>query len=72
MAVAARSNRSRADPDPAQWIPPAAEAHCRSIAEWIGTKLRWNLTADEAEVAALRDAASTCQDQQVTYELAPS
>ncbi|NEV92473.1 HNH endonuclease [Streptomyces tendae] len=69
-AVTARSNRSKADQDPAQWMPPAAAAHCRYIAEWIATKLRWNLTADEREVAALREAAGGCPDQRVTWELA--
>lgn len=70
VAVTARSNRSKADQDPAQWMPPAAEVHCRYIAEWVATKLRWSLTADETEVAALRDAAGSCPNQQVTYELA--
>lgn len=68
VAVTARSNRSKADQDPAQWMPSAAEVHCRYIAEWVGTKLRWGLTADEAEVAALEDTARGCPDQQVTYE----
>ncbi|MEV6886263.1 hypothetical protein [Streptomyces sp. NPDC051135] len=39
-AVTAHSNRSKADYGPARWMPPAAEAHCRYSAEWIGTKLR--------------------------------
>ncbi|MEU9647202.1 HNH endonuclease family protein [Streptomyces sp. NPDC048188] len=69
-AVTARSNRSKADQDPAQWMPPAAEAHCRYIAEWVATKLRWNLTADETEVTVLREAAGGCPDQRVTWELA--
>ncbi|MGW7282631.1 HNH endonuclease family protein [Streptomyces sp. NPDC054844] len=68
VAVTARSNRSKADQDPAQWMPPAAEAHCRYVAEWVGTKLRWSLTADETELAALQEAAGSCPDQQVTYE----
>jgi hypothetical protein len=66
VAVTARSNRSKADQDPAQWTPPAADVHCRYIAEWVGTKLRWSLTVDETEVAALREAASSCPDQSVT------
>ncbi|MFF9458678.1 HNH endonuclease family protein [Streptomyces flaveolus] len=68
VAVTARSNRSKADQDPAQWLPPAAEAHCRYAAEWVGTKLRWALSADETEVAALAEAAAACPDQNVTYE----
>lgn len=68
VAVTARSNRSKADQDPAQWMPPAAEGHYRYVAEWVGTKLRWSLTADETEVAALREAASGCPEQSVSYE----
>ncbi|WND32910.1 HNH endonuclease family protein (plasmid) [Streptomyces sp. BB1-1-1] len=68
VAVTARSNRSKADQDPAQWLPPATEVHCRYIAEWVGTKLRWNLSADETEVAALQEAAIGCPEQSVAYE----
>ncbi|MDU0299582.1 HNH endonuclease family protein [Streptomyces sp. PAL114] len=67
VAVTARSNRSKSDQDPAQWLPPAAGAHCRYAAEWAGTKLRWSLAADESEVAALRETAADCPDQTVTY-----
>ncbi|MGA5120913.1 HNH endonuclease family protein [Streptomyces pseudogriseolus] len=68
VAVTARSNRSKADQDPAEWLPPAAEVHCRYVAGWVGTKLRWMLTADEAELAALHETAANCPDQEVTYE----
>ncbi|MEV5645993.1 HNH endonuclease family protein [Streptomyces flaveolus] len=71
VAVTARSNRSKADQDPAQWLPPAAEVHCRYVAEWVGTKLRWALSADEREVAALAEVAAGCPEQTVTYEPAP-
>ncbi len=68
VAVTARSNRSKADQDPSTWLPPAADVHCRYVAEWVGTKLRWALSADEAEMAALRETAAGCPDQSVTYE----
>ncbi|MFB6772668.1 HNH endonuclease family protein [Streptomyces sp. NPDC056337] len=68
VAVTARSNRSKSDQDPATWLPPAAEVHCRYIAEWVGTKLRWTLSADEAEAAAMREVAADCPEQTVTYE----
>ncbi|RDD85046.1 HNH endonuclease family protein [Streptomyces parvulus] len=68
VAVTARSNRSKSDQDPATWMPPAAEVHCRYVAEWVGTKLRWSLSADEAEAAALREVAAGCPGQTVTYE----
>lgn len=71
VAVTARSNRSKADQDPSEWLPPAAEVHCRYAAEWVATKLRWGLAADETEVVALREVATGCQGQTVTYEPAP-
>ncbi|MFI2415785.1 HNH endonuclease family protein [Streptomyces sp. NPDC018947] len=71
VAVTARSNRSKADQDPAQWLPPAAGVHCRYVAEWVGTKLRWTLSADEAEIAALVEVAAGCPEQTVTYEPVP-
>ncbi|MGW5036077.1 HNH endonuclease family protein [Streptomyces nigra] len=71
VAVTARSNRSKADQDPAQWLPPAADVHCRYLAEWVGTKLRWALAVDDAELDALEGVAVGCREQTVTYEPAP-
>ncbi|GGT45056.1 hypothetical protein GCM10010254_75090 [Streptomyces chromofuscus] len=71
VAVTARSNRSKADQDPAEWLPPAADVHCQYLAEWVGAKLRWALAADDVEMAALESAASGCPHQTVTYEPAP-
>ncbi|MFC5220463.1 HNH endonuclease family protein [Streptomyces coerulescens] len=68
VAVTARSNRSKADQDPAEWLPPAADVHCRYLAEWVATKLRWTLAVDDGELAALEGAASECPQQTVTYE----
>ncbi|MFD5341941.1 HNH endonuclease family protein [Streptomyces hawaiiensis] len=70
VAVTARSNRSNADQDPAQWMPPATDVLCRYAAEWTAT-LRWNLTTDDTEYAALNDLAAACPDQTVTYTPAP-
>ncbi|MGW5679467.1 HNH endonuclease family protein [Streptomyces sp. NPDC003860] len=52
VAVTAKSNRSKADQDPGQWLPPSAEARCTYAADWVGTKLRWALAADQDEVNA--------------------
>ncbi|MEV4790144.1 HNH endonuclease family protein [Streptomyces tuirus] len=71
VAVTARSNRSKSDQDPAQWLPPSADAHCRYAAEWVGTKMRWGLTVDEGELAALRELTGVCPSQTVEYERAP-
>lgn len=71
VAVTARSNRSKADQDPADWMPPAAAVHCRYLAEWVGTKLRWALAVDETELEALEGVSSSCPNQTVTYDPAP-
>lgn len=66
-AVTARTNRSKADQDPAQWMPPLPDAHCRYIGEWTATKLRWGLTADQAEADALAVYAEACETTVVHY-----
>ncbi|WP_262376230.1 HNH endonuclease family protein [Streptomyces sp. sk2.1] len=71
VAVTAKTNRSKADKDPAQWLPPAASAQCTYGADWVATKLRWKLTADDKERAALETLAEGCADTVVKYEVAP-
>ncbi|TXS52757.1 HNH endonuclease family protein [Streptomyces sp. t39] len=71
VAVTARSNRAKADRDPAEWLPPAADVHCRYIGEWVGTKLRWGLAIDEAELATLEVYGETCETTVVNYTAAP-
>ncbi|MFJ7629806.1 HNH endonuclease family protein [Streptomyces sp. NPDC097595] len=68
IAVTAKSNRSKSDKDPAQWMPPAGGYHCQYTAEWVATKLRWALTADEAEHEALLGLAEDCPGTTVVYE----
>ncbi|MFG2546327.1 hypothetical protein ACGFOM_28210 [Streptomyces sp. NPDC048594] len=52
-AVTTRSNRSKSeDQDRAEWLPSAAETHCRSVAEWVGAELRWSLSSGDG---VLRD-----------------
>ncbi|MFD3484983.1 HNH endonuclease family protein [Streptomyces sp. NPDC058665] len=70
VAVTAATNRSKADKDPAQWLPPLADARCTYIADWVSTKLRWSLSVDQAEHDALLRVADGCGYQRVTYESA--
>ncbi|MEU9998088.1 HNH endonuclease family protein [Streptomyces sp. NPDC050848] len=67
VAVTARSNRAKADRDPAEWMPPLPDAHCRYVGEWTATKLRWGLSADQAEADALKVYAETCETTVVHY-----
>ncbi|CAL9636470.1 hypothetical protein SUDANB120_06220 (plasmid) [Streptomyces sp. enrichment culture] len=71
VAVTASSNRSKADQDPAEWLPPSPDALCRYGAEWTATKLRWGLAVDEAERDRLLDIATGCGDTDVEFTPAP-
>ncbi|OSY38301.1 HNH endonuclease [Streptomyces platensis] len=70
VAVTAKTNRSKADQDPAEWMPPAATARCTYLADWVGTKLRWALTVDRRERDTLRQLAAGCESTDVEYEQA--
>ncbi|MFD9877065.1 HNH endonuclease family protein [[Kitasatospora] papulosa] len=70
VAVTAKTNRSKADQDPSTWLPPLADARCTYAADWVATKLRWGLTADQPEAEALTALAETCGNQPLAYELA--
>ncbi|MEU4507328.1 HNH endonuclease, partial [Streptomyces sp. NPDC024089] len=39
--------------------------------DWTATKLRWKLSADDKERAALETLAKDCSDTAVKYEAAP-
>ncbi|MFG2753952.1 HNH endonuclease family protein [Streptomyces xanthophaeus] len=71
VAVSARSNRQKADQDPAQWLPSSADALCRYGAEWTATKLRWGLAVDEAERDRLLGIAAGCGGTDVEFTPAP-
>jgi hypothetical protein len=61
IAVTAGSNRSKSDRDPAEWVPPDESSWCRFAVAWTTVKVRWGLTADAAEVAALRELFGRCR-----------
>ncbi|MFF5728199.1 HNH endonuclease family protein [[Kitasatospora] papulosa] len=68
VAVTAKTNRSKSDKDPAQWLPPAQGARCTYAADWTATKLRWKLSADQNERGALLELAKECPDTSVEFE----
>lgn len=70
VAVTARANRSKSDQDPATWMPPAADARCRYLDDWVSVKTRWNLSIDPAEQAALAELADACPDDRIDVPLA--
>lgn len=59
-AVTAAANQSKSDRDPTSWQPPNPAAWCTFAAAWVTVKVRWNLSADQAEVEALRNILAPC------------
>lgn len=60
IAVSSRSNQSKADKDPAEWRPPLQASWCEWAGSWTRVKIKWDLTADPAEVEALRAILAGC------------
>ena len=54
LAVSASSNRSKGDSDPSEWVPENARFVCEYLGLWVDTKIGWDLTADRAELDAIR------------------
>lgn len=69
IAVTARSNRSKGDRDPANWMPTAIEYHCTYATEWVVIKVRWQLTIDVAERRTLRQTLKDCPDEPLVVAL---
>ncbi|MEW2577696.1 HNH endonuclease family protein [Streptomyces syringium] len=66
LAVRDSVNQSKADRDPAEWMPPAASATCRYLADWVTVKSRWHLSVDTSELTALHRIADGCDDPVIT------
>ena len=59
-AVSRGSNRSKGAKDPASWMPPVQSAWCQYAQDWIAVKVKWGLSADSAEITALKQMLGTC------------
>jgi hypothetical protein len=66
VAVTDNVNQAKGDRDPAEWMPSAASATCRYVAEWTAVKIRWRLTVDSAEKSALTSIAAGCTNVTIT------
>lgn len=60
VAVSSSANRSKGAKDPASWLPPEGQYACQYVQTWVEIKIRWDLSADADELAALRRVASDC------------
>ena len=72
VAVTDNVNQSKGDRDPAEltrppaewtgnlaeWMPPAPEATCRYIGDWVAVKYRWSLSVDQTEADVINGLLS--------------
>ncbi|MGW0664867.1 hypothetical protein [Streptodolium elevatio] len=63
--MSAASNRSKADKDPAEWMPPYEAYACEYTGNWIAMKIRWGLSVDQAEYDALTAQVAACPDVEI-------
>ncbi len=68
--MSAKSNRSKADKDVAEWLPPAGGYRCTYITDWTVVKTRWGLSVGQVEADALHRLAAACPDEPLTVTLA--
>jgi len=60
IAVSVNINRVKGDSGPVAWRPPLRSYWCTYAEDWVAIKIRWGLSADQAEVLALAEMLATC------------
>ena len=61
VAVSIKSNNSKRDDDPANWLPSDPAAVCAYLVDWVAIKYRWHLSMDPVEWERVRrELANNC------------
>lgn len=60
IAVTGRTNGSKGDSSPDEWLPPDRTAWCTYAADWVAVKATWELTVTPAEKATLVSILGGC------------
>lgn len=60
LAVTGRTNQSKSDSSPDQWLPPDRTAWCAYATDWVGVKTTWQLSVTPAEKATLVQVLAGC------------
>jgi hypothetical protein len=66
IAVTGGSNRQKSDRDPAEWVPSNKAYLCEYLTNWVSIKVRWGLSIDKLELAALSTNLKSCKVTKVT------
>jgi hypothetical protein len=70
-AVSAASNGAKSDRDPGLWLPPLASFRCTYATDWVAIKVRWRLSVEPAERAALKRILAACPARSVSVNVLP-
>lgn len=60
IAVSGRSNQSKQDSSPDEWMPSDRQSWCSYAQTWVRVKARWQLSVTPAEKSALVSLLSNC------------
>lgn len=60
IAVTSRTNRSKSDRTPDEWLPPDPTDRCAYATDWVAVKLRWQLAVTGPEKAVLTQILAGC------------
>lgn len=60
VAVTSRTNRSKSDSPPQDWLPPDPGARCPYVQRWVEVKARWDLSVTTPEKATLATVLAGC------------
>jgi len=60
IAVTGRSNQSKGDSSPDEWLPPSRADWCSYATAWVSVKARWGLSVTPAEKSALVRVLDGC------------
>lgn len=64
VGVTDNVNQSKGDQDVAEWLPD--HRRCRYLRDYVAVKLRWRLSVDRDEKAAIRETAAGCADETIS------
>lgn len=70
-AVSVASNRAKGDQDPAGWLPPLRAFRCTYATDWVAVKVRWRLSVDARERAALKGILAAYPARVVAVNVLP-
>ncbi|MFQ6393273.1 HNH endonuclease family protein [Nocardia sp. KC 131] len=60
LAVDGRTNQSKGDSTPGEWLPPAGTGHCFYAGRYLTVAVRYDLPVTAVDNAALNDIARAC------------